>query len=100
MTWAVSLRPLPTKPASPTISPARTEKEISRVKGGRFSLRTSSTTSPICATCLGKRFSILRPTIMLINSASLVSATCWVPIVSPSRSTVTRSASSKTSLRR
>ena len=41
---AISVRPLPTRPASPTISPARTSKEMSWKAGGRLSPRTASTT--------------------------------------------------------
>ncbi len=60
---ATSLRPAPTRPASPTISPARTEKEMSWKRPGLVSPSTSSNGSPIVASCFGNSSDTSRPTI-------------------------------------
>ena len=53
--------------------------------------------SPIFGSGLGNRWSISRPTIIATSVCSVTSAIGRVPISAPSRSTVTRSASSKIS---
>ena len=72
---ASSLRPEPIRPARPTISPARTVRLTPRTTGGATRSRTSSTGSPGLAANLGNRWSMVRPTIIVISSGSLVSAT-------------------------
>ena len=101
MARAVSVRPLPTRPATPTISPFPTRSETSGVFAlrRRPSTRSASpetTTSPRNASSP----SMLRPTIMctisgIVRPASGRVATSW-----PSRNTVTRSPTSKISCRR
>ncbi len=81
----------------PTISPPRTVKLTSWVVGLRVRLRTSSTSPRTSLGSLGKSSVMVRPTIMRMSSPSLTSATGFEPTKWPSRSTVTRSASSKTS---
>ena len=73
--WANSLRPEPTRPARPTISPARTVRLTLLVIGRRTMSRASSTGAPIGTTVLGKRLSMRRPTIICTSSAEVVSAT-------------------------
>ena len=97
---ATSLRPEPISPARPTISPARTVKLTPRTTGGETRSRTSSTGAPGWVANLGNRWSMTRPTIIVISSGSLVSATALVATYSPSRSTVTRSARAKISAMR
>ena len=78
-----SLWPLPSTPAMPTISPARTANDTSRTAGSPRSSftcrsRTSSSTSPASAGFLSTRSSTSRPTIILASPSS----------VAPSRGTV------------
>ena len=54
-TWASSLRPEPTSPARPTISPARTVRLTFRVIGRRTRSRASSTGAPIGTAVFGKK---------------------------------------------
>ena len=76
---ANSLRPEPTRPARPTISPARTARLTLLVIGRRTISRTSSTGAPIGTTVFGKRFSIRRPTIICTSSPDVVPATGLEP---------------------
>ena len=62
---ATLLRPEPTRPAKPRISPLRRSKEMSRKRPSRERLRTESATSPIGTVCFGNIWVISRPTIML-----------------------------------
>ena len=70
-----SVRPAPTSPAMPRISPRRRSKEMSLttlrsglVASQQVTLRTSITTSPMSCGSRGKRFFISRPTIMVMMS--------------------------------
>ncbi len=76
---ANSLRPEPTSPARPTISPARTDRLMPRVAGRRTRSRTSSTGAPIGTSILGNSCSMRRPTIICTSSPASVSATRLVP---------------------
>ena len=68
MVSASWVRPEPTRPASPRISPARTSTETPRMPAAReVRLRSSSATSPMGTARLGKMASISRPTIMRIE---------------------------------
>ena len=76
----------------PTISPRPTESDTSRIPAARLvRLRTSKTTSPGGTDRFGYTADNSRPTISWINSWRSMSARSRVAIVSPSRSTVTRS---------
>ena len=97
---AISLRPAPTRPARPTISPARTVKEMSWKVPRDCSPLTSSTTSPISAGVLGNRSPTSRPTIRSTIASTSVSAMASVEMYSPSRITVTVSQSANTSSKR
>ena len=98
-----SLCPLPSTPAMPTISPARTESETPLTAGSPRSSSTwrsstSSNTSPsglagVFSTC--RRTS--RPTIIRASPASVAPSRGTVSIVLPRRRTVIRSAISSTS---
>ena len=97
-----SVRPAPTSPAMPTISPARTSNESGCFGwAGVRNSRAASTTSP--GRWLGRRASrsMSRPTIIrIIRSCSIPARSAISPAFRPSRSTTTRSASSLTSPRR
>lgn len=80
-TFASSVRPAPTSPASPTTSPARAEKLTSWCQA-ECSPRTSSTTSPTVRWERVKVSSSSRPTISRTISSSVV--------VSASRIAITR----------
>ena len=92
----ISVRPAPTRPASPTISPACTRNATSftRTPLAELTPRTSSTTGASAATAgsSGKWFSKARPTIKRIRSSGGICAIGRVSTALPSRSTVTRSA--------
>ena len=75
MVSATLVRPEPTRPARPRISPRRSENDTSRNTPSSVRPRTSSTVSPISACCLGNSSVISRPTIMRISpSVSIWSA--------------------------
>ena len=57
---AVSVRPAPTNPVSPTISPARKSKETPLTREPRPRLRTANPTSPATLSRNGNSFSKLR----------------------------------------
>ena len=97
---ATSLRPAPTRPASPTISPARTVKVMSRNTPARVSPSTSSTTSPTSAGSFGNSSVTSRPTIWRTSSSTVVSAIGVVSMYEPSRITVTVSQRANTSSKR
>ena len=90
---ASSVRPAPTSPARPKISPARSERLTPLTPAARQTRRRSSSTTPPNSTVLfGKTADNSRPTINWISSPKFTSASSFVSIVQPSRSTVTRSA--------
>ena len=97
---AISLRPAPTSPARPTISPARTSKLTSWKTPPRSRPSTWRTTSPTGATVFGNRSPTSRPTILATSCSTDVSAIASVATYSPSRITVTVSQSAKTSSNR
>ena len=87
--------PLPSIPAIPTISPARTSKERFFTAGTpRFSLTTKSlidkTTSFGCGACFSVLKETERPTIISAKSALVAPAISTVWIDFPRRITVTR----------
>ncbi len=86
---ATSLRPAPTRPASATISPARTSKLMSKNTPSRVRRWTDSTGSPISASCLGNSAPSSRPTIRLTMSSGAISAIGASCTTAPSRITVT-----------
>ena len=87
------VRPEPTSPASPRISPRRTENETSRIPLRRcVTWRASSATSPSSTRRFGKTAASSRPTIRRMSSPRSTVAAARVATVSPSRSTVMRSA--------
>ena len=100
MARAISVRPEPTKPARPTISPRRSSNETPPKTPRRPSPSALTTTSPISACSFGNSCSSERPTISWIISlcgspAVARVATCW-----PSRRIVTVSEIAVTSSRR
>ena len=88
-----SERPAPTRPASATISPARTVNETSVKTPARLSPSTSSTTSPGSTSVFGKSVPSSRPTIRRTISSTVTSARGSVETWAPSRMIVTRSQS-------
>ena len=95
---ASSVRPAPTSPARPTISPARTARLTPWTPpAAQPRSRSSSTTSPGVTAFLGNTADSSRPTMSWISSVRLTSDIARVPMVWPSRSTVTRSAISDSS---
>ena len=97
-----SVWPLPSTPAMPTISPARTSKETPRTfsmprSSDTWRSRTSSRTSPGSAGAFSTRRSTSRPTIARARDSSVAPSRGTVSIVLPRRSTVMRSAISSTS---
>ena len=100
--WAISERPAPTRPAMPTISPARTVNEMSanapvEVEIGR---RGAARVRRRFRTALAKSWSRARPTINRTISSSVSSAAGRVATCAPSRRTVTSSAKPSSSSRR
>src|SRR5215211_3636206 len=97
-----SVWPLPSTPAMPTISPARTWKETSCTAS---SSRSSSTVSPSTSSStsagvpgvLSTRSSTSRPTISRARPSRVAPSVGTVSIILPRRRTVTRSAMSSTS---
>ena len=72
---ASSVRPDPTRPASPRISPRRTVSETSRMPAAALDrLRTSSTAAPSATGCFGNTADTSRPTISRISSPRSISA--------------------------
>ena len=94
---ATSERPAPTRPASATISPALTSNETSVKTPSRVRRSTLRTVAPTSATSFGKSASRSRPTIEWISRCCVVSAIASVVTWRPSRITVTRWQSAKTS---
>ena len=98
---ATSVRPLPTRPARPTISPARTEKEIScgiaphKSRASKITRASSATTGSG-----GKLTSSRRPSMPTMSESFVSSATGAVRVTFPSRMIVTVSAMSSTSSRK
>ena len=97
---AADVRPAPTRPASPTISPSRTVSEASSKRGRLLSFCRSSADGPGEGDRDGNSSVTSRPTIQRINCARSTPATFVVITCAPSRRTVTRSASEKISSRR
>src|SRR4051794_8524774 len=97
---ATSLRPAPTRPASATISPARTSKETSVKTPSRVRRDTDSSGAPIAAAVLGNSASRSRPTMRRTRSSSVRPAVFSSDTMPPSRMTVTVSQIAKTSSRR
>src|SRR3954452_1156802 len=94
---ATSLRPAPTSPARPTISPARTSKETSKNTPSRVSRSTLSTGAPICASCFGNSALSSRPTIRRTMSSGVIAEICASCTTAPSRMIVTVSQTANTS---
>src|SRR5918992_1344391 len=94
---ASSVRPAPTSPAKPRISPERTPKEQSLSTLPRVMPLTRRSTSPISVSGFGYRLPISRPTISLTSLSSSSSEAGRVSTTRPSRMTVTRSAMRKIS---
>ncbi len=94
---ATSLRPAPTSPASATISPRRTSKEMSLKTPVRDSDSTLRTTSPGVVGVLGNSVSSSRPTIALMMSSTVIVLTSSVRTNAPSRMMVIRWQAAKTS---
>ncbi len=100
--WISSLCPLPSTPAMPTISPARTVIESPRTASSPRSSRThrsrtDSTVSPGCAAPRATSSSTSRPTISSARLRSLAPSRSIVATFAPRRSTEMRSATSSTS---
>jgi len=95
---ASSVRPAPTSPATPRISPLCSVKLTSCTWSPRLRLRTSSTIS-LPGGWLRRSYiwPTSRPTIMRMMSSVVTSATGCVPTSMPSRRTVTRSQMARTS---
>ena len=94
--------PLPSTPARPTISPARTSSDRPRTAGRPRSSSTSrssteSSGSPAPPSFLSSRKSTSRPTMRRARLASVAPSVETVSTFLPRRSTVTRSAISSTS---
>ena len=70
-----SVRPAPTRPVKPRISPAWTVKEASLKKPVRLRPSTFSISLPIFTSGLGNRSLISRPTMALMSSALVISST-------------------------
>jgi hypothetical protein len=94
---ATSLRPEPTSPASATISPARTVKEMSVNTPSRVSRSTVSSGSPGVPCSSAGRSASSRPTMALTRSPAPRPASSRVSTCLPSRITVTRWQRAKTS---
>ena len=97
-----SVCPLPSTPAMPTISAARTSNErlSRRFDPSRPTIdrsRTPSKTAPGFASGFSTRSSTSRPTIKRANSAAFVSVVFKSPTTRPSRITVTLSEMARTS---
>src|SRR3954452_18177181 len=97
-----SLWPLPSTPASATISPARTVRSTPWAAGRPRSSRTcrsrsSRIGSPAVAGTLSTRSRTSRPTMSRASDSSLAPSVATVSTRLPRRSTVTRSAISSTS---
>src|SRR4051812_2279298 len=97
---ATSVRPAPTSPARPTISPCLTSKETSVKTPSRVSRLTVSATSPARTSCLGYSSSRSRPTIRRTRSSSVMPSMGSLAIQAPSRRVVTRWQIRKISSRR
>ncbi|OPZ66869.1 MAG: hypothetical protein BWY81_01616 [Firmicutes bacterium ADurb.Bin467] len=96
---AVSVRPEPSRPAKPIISPFLTVSEISSMAPGAPSLSAASITSAPSATVGGFRSNILimsLPIIAVTSSSFVISSAAYSPTRFPFRSTVIRSEISNT----
>ncbi len=98
---ASSVRPAPTRPASPSISPARSSKLTPSTPGPYRSRTESATGASAGGGAFGGNVAVSgRPSIASISEASVSDAACAVFTSRPSRRTVTVSASWSTSLRK
>ena len=91
------MRPEPTSPARPRISPSRSVNEASWTSGARVRPRTWSTVASRGGLRSGNSASMRPPTMCPIRVSTGVSAGSSVATVRPSFSTVTRSPSWRTS---
>ncbi len=91
-TRATSVRPLPTRPPRPTISPARSVSEISAKAPSRDKPAASSSTGPAWWVRGGYNAESGRPTISAIARSRGSPDAGSTPTRRPSRSTATRSA--------
>ena len=94
--------PFPSTPAIPTISPARTSKDMPRTasrprESSTWRSSTVRSGSPGSAGFLSTRRSTSRPTMSLASPSSVAPALGTVSMVFPRRSTVMRSAMASTS---
>ncbi len=99
-----SVRPAPTRPATPTISPRRTANDTSStrflrglVTSKHVTLRASNTTSPTACSSHGKSCVISRPTIIWMMRSVVSVLMGAVPTCRPSRITVMVSHTASTS---
>lgn len=96
-----SVRPAPTNPAMPSISPAFRSKLISDFAPVHIKPRTDSTVSEFpLLPCSGKNLEISRPTISFTISSEQSRSLAISPTLQPSRSTMALSHISCTSPRR
>ena len=96
-----SLCPLPTIPASPTISPADAVSVTSwKARAEKFCTASTGASAALAAALAGNSALTARPTMSSRSWASETSWTANVPRTLPSRSTVTRWQSSRTSASR
>ena len=86
-----SVRPAPTRPASPTISPAFTLREMSVKRGLRVNPLTSRATSPRLGSPRSTKWCTSRPTIQRRTASTFVSLRSVSPTLRPSRRTLIRS---------
>ncbi|MNT37070.1 hypothetical protein D3C72_1731890 [compost metagenome] len=92
-----SLRPAPTSPATPRISPRLTLNETSWNQSERRSPSTRSTSSPILLLNLGNIWVSSRPTIMVISDCLVRFSVLSLAIKVPSRKMLTSSVMAKIS---
>src|SRR4051794_34112162 len=97
MVSATLVRPAPTRPAKPRISPRRSSNETPRKTPSSARSRTSSATSPISASPFGNIWVSSRPTMRAISFCWLKSAAGPVATYLPSRNTERSSAMRNTS---
>src|SRR3990172_8262192 len=100
--WTNSLCPLPSTPAIPKTSPARTSNDSPLTAGAPWSLaarrsRTTSTGAPGGLAARLTRATTLRPTIISASPSGVAWTVAISPVTCPFRRTTTRSESSRTS---
>ena len=92
------MRPEPTSPPRPKISPRRTLKLTPSTAPRRLRSRTSKTTSPTWCSGRTKMWPVVLPTMAEMTCSLVQPATGKVATLRPSLKTVIRSAISKISL--